>query len=434
MYRKKNLLWNKFKNSTFAIQFQFNSIMAIPLLKKVAFSLIVIFLGIGKMYSQLGCTDPLANNYDPNASQNDGSCIYDPVTLQPTNSYELDEVLAETSGLVYWNNSLWTQNDSGDINLYELDPSNGTITNSVSLASQINVDWEEISQDENYIYVGDFGNNVNGNRTDLKILRVTKASIAAGTAIIDTINFAYEDQVDFTPQGANNTDYDCEAFIISDDAIFLFTKEWVSNATRVYKLPKTPGTYQAELQDTFNIEGLVTGSVFKRENGIIALSGYNSILQPFVFLLYDFTAEDFFGANKRKLALNLPFHQVEGITTQDGLNYFITNEKFNTTGTPQKLHSLNLTPYLEGYLSIPSAENIVQFKIFPNPTTSNIEIKDTQNLFPIKYIVLDVAAKKIMEGTLSTQNSRIDISELAEGTYILKLGEKIINSFRVLKK
>src|SRR5690606_36017599 len=134
----------------------------------------------------------------------------------------------------------------------------------------------------------------------------------------------------------------------------------------VYKLPKTSGTHQAQLQDTYNINGLITGAVFKKEKGIIVLSAYSSFLQPYVFMLYDFTEDDFFGANKRRIDVNLAFHQVEGITTLDGLNYFITNERFDTMGTTQQLHTLNLTPYLENYLSILQFNNSAQFKVFPN--------------------------------------------------------------------
>lgn len=321
------------------------------MLKNYTIVVIFLLLGVGQIHSQKGCTDLLANNYDSAAVQNDGSCTYDPITVSITNSFPLDEVLSETSGLIYWDGMLWTHNDKDDTILYKLDPSDGAISGNISLEPNVNNDWEEISQDENYIYVGDFGNNLNGNRTDLKIIRVSKNSILTGTPKMDIINFVYEDQIDFTPKGSNNTDYDCEAFIITDEAIFLFTKEWISNKTRIYKLPKTPGTYQAELQDAYDINGLVTGAVYRKDEGIIALSGYNNILQPFIFLLYDFTGDNFFGGNKRKLGINLPYHQVEGITTKDGLNYFITNERFNTTGTTQHLHTLDLSPYLKEYLS-----------------------------------------------------------------------------------
>lgn len=403
-------------------------------LKKTTIIFAALLLGFSQSYSQTGCTDPLANNYDPSATQNDGSCTYDVTSILPTNSYTLDATIDETSGLIYYNNSLWTQNDSADPNLYELNPADGAITNSVSLAPEINQDWEEISQDEDYVYVGDFGNNVNGNRTNLHIIRVSKASMQTGTLEMDIINFVYADQVDFTPTGANNTDYDCEAFIVTDDSIYLFTKEWVSKKTRLYKIPKTPGTHQAQLQDTYNVSGLVTGSVYKKDEGIIALSGYSNTLQPFVVLLYDFTAEDFFGANKRKLGLNLPFHQIEGITTVDGLNYFITNEKFTTIPTAQKLHTLDLTAYLGGYLSVSPVEGPVRFKIYPNPVTTTLQIEDNQSLFPLEYTIFDITARQVKQGVLTSQNANIDVSEFSSGTYILKLGQKTINSFRIIKE
>jgi len=409
-------------------------IMNILLLKKITLTLTFIFFSIGQIYSQMGCTDPLANNYDPTATQNDGSCTYDQVTVSPTNTYALDAVLAETSGLIYLNDALWTQNDSGDTTIYKLNPSNGSITSSVSLDLQVNKDWEEIAQDENYVYVGDFGNNVDGNRTDLNIIRVSKASLLTGSPQVDIVNFAYEDQTDFTPKGANNTDYDCEAFIITDSSIFLFTKEWVSNETRLYELPKTPGTYEAELLDSYDVDGLITGAAYKENDEIIVLSGYNSILQPFVFLLYDYTEEDLLGGNKRKLNVNLPFHQVEGITTEDGLNYYISNEKFDAVGTVQQLHTLDLTPYIENYLNVPLIEGSEQFKIYPNPTTSVLNVMDNQSLFPIKYFIMDTAAKKIKEGTLTVKNPTIDVSGLPVGTYFLMLGQKTLNTFRLIKK
>ena len=62
----------------------------------------------------------------------------------------------------------------------------------------------------------------------------------------------------------------------------------------MYKLPKIPGRYQAVLQDSYDIGGMVTGAVFKKDEGIIALSGYDIYLEPFVLLLYDFDGNDFF--------------------------------------------------------------------------------------------------------------------------------------------
>ncbi len=272
--------------------------------------------------------------------------MYGAQTISITKSYPMDDILSETSGLIFWDGMLWTHNDNDDSIIYKLGPNDGSISGNISLAPQINMDWEEISQDDDHIYIGDIGNNVKGNRQDLRIIRIVKSSILSDRPQMDSINFIYGDQKIMDSERPNNTDYDCEAFIVTDDAIFLFTKEWISNGTQIYKLPKTPGKYIAEFKGRYDVGGLITGAVYVKDKGIVALSGYSALLQPFIFLLYDFEDEDFFGGNKRKLNIALPFHQVEGIATEDGLLYYISNERFDATATVQQLHLLDLGPYL----------------------------------------------------------------------------------------
>ncbi len=80
--------------------------------------------------------------------------------------------IAETSGLVFFDNRLITHNDSGGMNaLYEINTGTGNISRTVTIQNATNVDWEDICTDNDYIYIGDFGNN-NGNRTNLKIYKV----------------------------------------------------------------------------------------------------------------------------------------------------------------------------------------------------------------------------------------------------------------------
>jgi hypothetical protein len=82
--------------------------------------------------------------------------------------------LDESSGLIFYNNTIITHNDSGNqANLYEIDASTGTITRTVTITNATNVDWEDIAQDASYIYIADIGNNY-GNRTDLKIYKISK--------------------------------------------------------------------------------------------------------------------------------------------------------------------------------------------------------------------------------------------------------------------
>lgn len=290
---------------------------------------------------------------------NDGSCTYGSATALPVSAIILPEVLLETSGLIHWNKGIWTHNDSDDSKIYSLDTISGAVLQSVALTGTVNTDWEEISEDSDFIYIGDFGNNSSGNRTDLKILKISKTSILAGSPEGETINFSYSGQMNFDPAGSNNTDYDCEAMIVSKDSIYLFTKQWVSGGTALYSLPKTPGTHLATLNSVYNVRGLITGAVYLEPQRLIALCGYSKILEPFIFLLYDFKATDFFSGNKRKISVELPYHQVEAITTADGLKFYITNENFTQpeiVTIPQALHTLDLQQFLGSYLSPPPTQ------------------------------------------------------------------------------
>ena len=71
---------------------------------------------------------------------------------------------------------------------------------------------------------------------------------------------------------------------------------------------------------------------------------------PFVYLLYDYKNNDFFTGNQRKIKIELPFHQVEGIASEDGFLYYLTNEatvKKPFVNTPQQIHSIDLSTYLK---------------------------------------------------------------------------------------
>jgi len=388
-----------------------------------------------------GCTDQFANNFNPLATQNDGSCTYNETSVAPTASFNLSADVKETSGLIIWNSTIWTINDSHDIKLYELDTLNGNTIQTYTLNNAVNSDWEEISQDNNYVYIGDFGNNETGNRKDLRILRVEKNSLLANTSQVETINFSYEDQTDFTPAGSNNTDFDCEAFIVTDDSIFIFTKQWISQKTSIYSFPKTPGTYIARLRSTYNVGGLITGATLLPSDNLIALSGYSASLQPFISLLYDYKNTDFFGGNKRKISVSLPFHQVGGITTSDGLKYFISNEYFSQQPiltTSQKLHILDLSEFLSSYLN-----NLVNLQqshltgnelLYPNPATDFIRLKMDKQYSSLDYEITNLSGQIVLKGQLDKENPSITITSLSAGIYFLSWGDKNKKILKVIKK
>jgi len=328
------------------------------------------------------------------------------------------------------NNKLWTQNNFSDINLYSFLPDQVNNFQTISLTGTTNVDWEEMTQDDEFLYIGDFGNNVNGNRTNLQILRIRKNSLQQSPLQIDTIRFSYSTQTNFSPTGSNNTNYDCEAFVVSKDSIYLFTKEWLTNKTSIYRLPKSSGTYTASYVTTFDVQGLITGAMFMEDKRLLVLCGYNSTLQPFLYLLYDYPGYRFFEGNKRKLNLNLPFHQVEAITTQDGVNYHMTNEAVAQSfiNIPAQLHRLNLSSYISGYLSTPSTHDLLfsqHIKIYPVPANTILYAELPGNLTAVPYRIMNSQGAVVQQGIWSKSKGDIDISRLQHGTYwIVFSGDK----------
>lgn len=312
-------------------------------------ALLLFFLYITSTYGQiLGCTDSLSKNYNPKATENDGSCLYKSVKIKPEYSKKLSDSIKETSGLIAFNSLLWTHNDDHDKTVYGLNHP-GEIKKKIVLDKLANNDWEEISQDSTHIYIGDFGNNYKGNRTNLHILKIEKESFLAGKPIIDTISFSYSNQTDFTRDKANKTNFDCEAFIVTNDSIYLFTKQWKQTKTSIYALPNTPGNHIASLKETLDVKGLVTGATYLPSKKLIVLCGYSKIGKPFLYLLYDYKNNDFLSGNKRRINIALPFHQIEGIATEDGLHYYLTNEALvrkPVLNVPQQIHRVNLSTYL----------------------------------------------------------------------------------------
>jgi hypothetical protein len=267
------------------------------------------------------------------------------------NPIVLDKKLPETSGLVFFNNWLWTHNDDTDTNLYALDPDNGNIVETFALPNVTNTDWEEIAQDATHLFVGDFGNNGHGNRRDLHILKIEKKSLLAHHPVIETIAFSYPNQT-FGDSKSRKNNFDCEAFITTRDSIYLFTKERKSKKTTVYALPKLAGNYLAHPKESFNIKGLVTGATYLEDKKIMALCGYTQNGNPFVDLFYDFEAHSFFSGKNKKIKLKPRFHQIEGIATKDGLHYFVSSEAIKTAliNRTQALYKFDFSAFLNGYL------------------------------------------------------------------------------------
>ncbi len=236
----------------------------------------------------------------------------------------------ESSGLIYWDGLLWTHNDSGGkAAIYGFDTITGTIQRTVFIKGAKNIDWEDIAQDAGYIYIGDFGNNVGARRT-MFIYKIAKGGITSDKKEVFVparqIAFKYADQESYKKRRhAHN--FDCEAFFAFENHLYLFTKNWADQKTRLYKMPKKVGMYDLSPEATFEAGGLITGADISRSGKRVALIGYIDFVS-FMWLFWDFDGDDFFGG--KKLRVDLPemvFVQTEAIAFASGDELFFSCEE-----------------------------------------------------------------------------------------------------------
>lgn len=322
------------------------------------------------LYGQVsGCTDPLANNYNAAATINDGKCNYNITNYTPPVKVDpIDNILIESSGLQMAGNFLWSFNDGGGAAaIYRIDTLTNALLQTVNLSGASNMDWEDIAFDGTYFYIGDFGNNANGARTDLKIYKfpfndipdyTVNPNATIPSADIETINFSYADQ----PQppvasSSDSTEYDCEAMVVEGGRIHLFTKNWIHLTSTHYIINTTlSGTYVLDTLETINTGFLVTAVNKAPGQSPIALLGYQNSIpgNHFLELLTGYHDGYYFNGNKRKI--NLPdatvMGQAEGIAFRNSIYGYISNEKFVRTAGPftitveQKLRSFNIGNFI----------------------------------------------------------------------------------------
>ena len=302
------------------------------------FLFIILSLPCVQLHAQeRGCTDPRAKNYGPAAVFNDGSCIYEKTTYKAeTIIRKLPAILNENSGMMLWNDLFWFHNDShNEPVLYALDTLDNIIKDSIRIYLAKNRDWEDISQDEDYIYIGDFGNN-SGKRQDLKIYKIRKTPFYKNNDSYfqpDLIEFKYPDQHIF--EFSRDHNFDCEALFPFRDSLYLFTKNWGDHKTKLYSIPKAAGNYTATLLDSFDAGGLITSAAINADSNLVVLLGYDHY-QPFFILLSDFPETQFFKGHKRRIEMPRIYgYQTEAISFISGNQFVFSSEK--TKLTPNRL-------------------------------------------------------------------------------------------------
>lgn len=391
---------------------------------RILLFLLLLFLQL-PLNAQPGCTDPQATNYDPLATENDGSCFYPATDLVPTLIGELPVDMEECSGLAFFNDQLWTNMDGGDLDrIYTLDTMTAEKLQTIIIPNADNLDWEDLAEDEEHLYIGDFGNN-SGGRTDLRIYKIKKSDLISGTVSPELIEFSFSDQTNFN-HDINDHNFDCEAFFHWGDSLHLFSKNWADFKTRHYVMPSSPGTHIAELRDSLEAQGQITAADITEE-GTALLLGYNVVTsETFLWLLFDFDGNNVFSGNKRRISMGsaLTISQPEGIVFRNNSKGYICSERFSVL--PQKLFSFDVREWIENPVS--QTEIILDensLSVFPNPASNRLNINwDKLEIKGPQEVKVFNAIGELVFSKNSTQVIReLNISNLPKGKYWLVISD-----------
>ncbi|MBL7953196.1 MAG: hypothetical protein JNM62_15920 [Flavobacteriales bacterium] len=333
--------------------------------------------------------------------------------LTPELLTELPTLLNETSGALRLGDDMWISLDSDNSNtIYRVNQATGQILQEVLLSNATNVDWEDITTDGTWFYVGDIGNNA-GARTDLAIHRFPLSELTASTTavVVETITFHYADQSDFTP-AYDDTNWDCEAMIAMDDSIFLFTKNWLDEHTHLYALPATPGDHVALRRAEFNTQGLVTGAAWEAGSGVIALLGHTEAgYAPFVWTLRDLDEHHFFDGISTHHPITVSPLQVEAIEFETPSSLIIGNE-WSALNAPA-LWRLQLPMAVVDRNSTGNAVHT-----FPVPADKHVHVEDADLAHPASIFDLNGA---LLATVTVGYDGNIELPYLVAGEYLLEV-------------
>ena len=254
---------------------------------------------------------------------------------QIVEEYQLSQALDETSGLVLFDNRIWTHNDSGgEAALYSLS-SEGIMEEKIILPKHKNHDWEDLATDGIHIYVADVGNNF-GTRRNLRFLKVLLEDNQLQS--IEKIEVNYPSQTDFSLN--RKTPYDAEGLVWIKGQLLLFSKNRETLTTELYLCPTTAGEYTLKKIGQLPVGALITGADYHYNLKLLTLTAYNNKGDQFLFLIPDFDLVPNTNLDIQLHRLPLKKAQVEGVAIIDQKSFWISTER--TKKQPAKLKKLEL--------------------------------------------------------------------------------------------
>lgn len=238
-----------------------------------------------------------------------------------TKDISLSKKIDETSGLEIVDGQFITHNDSGgDPKLYYLDKK-GKINFERTLEGVKNNDWEDITKDDQFIYVANMGNNFDTRKN----LSIVKTPIDPSSNTAELIEFNYPEQVKFNT-AYNKSQYDAEALITIDDFLIILTKNKLKKITEIYVLPKIAGKYEAKKIGSLNTQSIITGGDYDPDTKLLALTGTLFFNEYYILKIENFNLEVNKDYKIDMYEIPIGKTQVEAIKIIDSNTFWISSE------------------------------------------------------------------------------------------------------------
>ena len=254
--------------------------------------------------------------------------------------FKLPSELSEISGLEKLTDSLLIAiNDGGNEPLIYVLDLTGKIRAKKVVTNATNIDWEALAIDEKYVYIGDFGNNLN-ERKDLCIYQISRNSILHEEPLVaEKMSISYREQKEFPPNDKERY-FDAEAMTFFEGQLWIFTKNSTKpfdgisfiymvqfEANQAKSLSKVT---ELKLNKTSYLKDAVTSAC--TEGHSIVVTTYNRLIK------LDFPKQ---GLSKSNIYKYPHIQQVEACACLGDHSYFISNENHKFLG-PAKLKLLKL--------------------------------------------------------------------------------------------
>ena len=214
--------------------------------------------------------------------------------------------------------------------------SDGVIFHKIFISGAKNVDWEDLSFDGDFLYIGDIGNNRN-QRKDLMIYRIPLNNSwghdyidgklnhnLPDTLRADLFSFNYPDQMSFPPE-KSRMNFDSEALTYADGKILILSKDRskpYQGLSKIYEIDLSDKPSKTKLLQEIQLNGVswLTGSV----TGCDYLNNKLYVLTYKRLYIFERTKGQFKFLRRKNLG---PLQQWEGVSVESDSMVRIVAEK-----------------------------------------------------------------------------------------------------------